>query len=129
MFDRTTNYYSPSKKIDVHEYRAPTAETAKLLNELQKEATDKIFDSFILKNAEFGCEVAVFTTVHNLGKRVFYKMVINKTPIQDSFDLEFINEYDRDEIIVEVFSELSKHIAEKIFKENWQQFNNIIART
>lgn len=54
MFDKyyseKTNYVPYDKTVAIHEYKAPTDDSARLLKELEEKAIDKIFANFTLDN-------------------------------------------------------------------------------
>ena len=65
MFDKVTNIVSKRASVEavIHEHRAPTDASVKLLKEMEQAAKDKLVASFILDNNTFKGAVNIYQEV------------------------------------------------------------------
>lgn len=110
-------------RIDVHEHRAPTAETAKLLSELEAEAQRRIEASIKLDHSLFDCRVFVVRkadVTSSLGFIMLYRMGPNPTPGREpdyaamtrvEYVVQLWNRPTMDQIVAGLITALSESVA------------------
>ena len=112
MLDSYHNFSYPSR-IDVHQHQAPTAETAKLLSELEKEAKDRVLAAHHFSKESNGIagDVIFFYNPVNDTVDVVISTTINdqKIKVEDT-----INKMDLVLDGQEAFKRLLNTISEKI---------------
>jgi len=113
---------TPSR-IDVHEHRAPTVESAKFLSELEAEAMKKIEASIKLDHSLFDCRVFVMreSGINNDIKFVmFYRLGPNPTPGREldyakmtrvEHEVQLWSNPPLDQIVAGIIKALSESIA------------------
>lgn len=75
MFNKT--YISPertrteyvTKEVNIHEHRAPTTESVKLLKEMEAAALERVLSAFSVEINKFQCEVVVF--LEQISDKIF----------------------------------------------------------
>jgi len=118
MFDtyhRTTAPNYP-QKITVHEHRAPTDESVKLLEEFKKEAEKNIIDSFKFNdNKVNGVVIRSHLSVYEPGQKLYIKFTLNGKEyyIQEMFKNTELNEMTK----VDFYNKLCKVLAARIAAE------------
>lgn len=107
MFDTHVNksFSVPyAKDVTVHEHKAPTDKSIKMLNEFRKEAVKSVVDSLSVKDNTFNLEVRLFSCDFQLNNKIVCKFSINGR--------EFVLEYDGEKIEQH---RLAERIVEKLY--------------
>ena len=112
MFYDFRQYHSP-REINVHEHRASTDQSVKLLKEMEEKALDKIVESFVLKDNTLQTEIAVFISADTFGKNLQYCFNLNGVKMKGKFVVDYT--WDTTMMINKVYEEMSKSIASVMF--------------
>lgn len=133
MFDtinRTQREYVPyTKEVNVHEHRAPTDDSVRLMNEMTDKATKNIVDRLIIDSNELkavGISMVSSRIIHAGGTQLLItfklngkKYYVEKELIRD--ELTDINKT----FIHLIFNKISEIIAEALIRENEHLFSNV----
>ncbi len=94
----------------VHEHKAPTDDSIKLLNEMQEKARLSLIDQIHLTNNNLHIEVRVYTDYFAFGNVADVAFVLNgqRHTLQVKFE-----DYRRTDMIRHVFRKVSEEITEK----------------
>jgi hypothetical protein len=99
----------------VHEHRAPTDESVRLLKEMETAAQKKLQSSFELKNNIISAVWHVSCDDLYLRKKVIVRMKINNKEFVEKFDVEL--HHTIDEIADKVRTELADTIARNVINK------------
>lgn len=143
MFDTVHQHHTTrhttqrvTEKVNVTEYRAPTDESVKLLNEMQAKAYDNIIYHVIVKNNTYEAMVMVSYNDYMENKYKFsVKFKFNGTDYQidgdiDKFDISYAEmdgiRFGHQKISQTFFNKLSSLITIELMKENECQIVNLL---
>ena len=101
------------RNITIHEHRAPTDESVKLLNEMQEKALANLIASLPVKGNDFECHLAAFRDDMNRGDLFIVTAQVNGTKIEVR---ERIGSYE-EKTIHDKFAQIRRALAEKIAAE------------
>ena len=122
MFDTYVNRTEQvTREVIVKEYRAPTDESVKLLNEMQKKALDNIVSQFSTTNNYLQMKCAVVENNYEEARLFISKFTLNGK--SHRFDIK-INSWDvqtEEDLITSVYervcAELAKEFMQPLFNE------------
>jgi hypothetical protein len=126
MFDKVTNIVSKRASVEavIHEHRAPTDVSVKLLKEMEQAAKDKLVASFILDGNSLNGVV-----------NIYQEMAYDRLVIEVTFDLndKRINEIihihrDETDIIETVKSAVANRIAVELLVNTFNKLDDYTNR-
>ncbi len=123
MFDRTVISMpsSPSMaRVVVHEHKAPTDASVKLLTEMEAAARDRLLASYELANNHFEATIHVFSDDLSAQRRVTCLYKMNGTRFRTEFT---VKEYDVDPetLLPRIHAELAADIARIVLAPHLRQ--------
>lgn len=118
MFD-TANYITPTKTEyvtrTVHEHRAPTDESVKLLSEMERKAQDKIEKTVRLETNSLKAVLHHMTEPMNLD--VIYVIQLNLNGNRHKCTIQVDSYKSKEERIQQIVKEYSEFIAREVLKD------------
>lgn len=123
MFDRTTiNQSRGPSHVTVHEHRAPTDASVKLLAEMEEKAKEKVFGQIKLESNTFHCEVLRMRSPYSYCDTLGIVMQLNgkRIAMEITPDPDASNEDMLREIYKAVGERIAAHVAESIVKVTWR---------
>lgn len=120
MLDRniTICEQNPTTSI-IHEHRAPTDESVKLLREMEKEARERVISSFVFSDNQVKGSVVVMLNVMTSDKTVYIRYSLNGTEHKEEFTIQDIEILiDRTEALKLLIERLSWRIAVNLVCES-----------
>lgn len=111
MFNKTT-IYNTTPKIDIHEYRAPTDESVRLLKEFEEKALEKLYSTTRLENNTFNVVWHVFREYITLENKVVCRYKLND--IEYKFEFAIDSMYNSKKISEQVIEKVKNAVAEHL---------------
>lgn len=113
MFD---NYYAPTrteyitKDVNVKEYKAPTDDSVKLLNEMQEKTLANIVKQFSVQDNEFNFGVMSYKNPVRYTTEVIIKFSLNRKQYEVSLDVDEFKS--KDGQVQDIYKGLCSKLAE-----------------
>jgi len=127
MFDRiklSTEVSQHPSHIDVYEHRAPTADTAKFLKELEDKAKDNILKSIRIENNSFNC--VVHYQMSSLMLDHIFIIIFKLNNVESRVEVVFRDfEITQEKIIKGIRDAVAEEISNKMLCSIYKELNRI----
>jgi len=122
MFDTYVNRTEQvTREVIVKEYRAPTDESVKLLNEMQKKALDNIVSQFSTSNNHLQMKCAVVENNYEQARLFISKFTLNGKSHRFDIKINSLDVQTEEDLITSVYervcAELAKEFMQPLFNE------------
>lgn len=128
MFDTTIVKQSPAYPQTVHEHKAPTDDSVRLLNEMQDKAKNNIIKNIIVDDNIVNGSITITQDHYSMGKQyvVYFKFNLNGRDyiIEETFKPEALD--DKRTLINRFYEEFAKRIATKLINTNAASFKELL---
>lgn len=119
------------KTVTIHEHRAPTDDSIKLLNEFQDKALQNLIKTVPIKNNIIDGIVFLFeSNVASYSRKFIFRFKINgiEYQIEDEYEIGDLiqSTYDNSYLPSKVINKLSQIIAMHLFKDSTNFWSNIL---
>lgn len=128
MFDTTIVKQAPAYPQTIHEHRAPTDESVRLLNEMQSEAKVNIIKNIIVDDNVVNGSITIMQDYYSMGKKyvVYFKFNLNGRDyvIDKIFEADSLDK--NDVVLRKFYEEFSKIVTAKLFDANIAAFKELL---
>lgn len=124
MFDtyvqrHTTEYVD--RNITVKEYKAPTDESVKLLNEITEKALNNIVKTFSTSNNTLQAKVAIHNNDRMQEKEVMCKFTLNGKDHMLRVEINAYETPDMDSMVEKLYTKVCEKLAQELMQPFFQE--------
>jgi hypothetical protein len=117
MTFRMSNRHNHYHEAEIHEHRAPTDASVKLLTELEQAAEDRVVDRMKLKSGSLELGVTVFKYCEDLSYGVELRTDLNGKVIQHRFRMNDFEYRSIQARVAKIREEAGKFIADQLLED------------
>lgn len=115
-----------TESVTVHEHRAPTDESIKLLNELSDKTLKNIIHSFSTSNNTLQTSWAVYVDQLQHKRIALCKFVLNGKEHGFQVDIPEWEVQSKEELVMRLYSKVTERLAEEMLKPLFEEMSRKI---